>query len=62
MVQAKAGLIYGLGRLRPTGKDVVIGVSASGITQFVFGALTRALAKFGYNALELLSEVEPEAR
>ena len=31
-----------LGRLRPTGKDVVIGVSASGITQFVFGALTRA--------------------
>src|SRR3954447_21618783 len=31
-----------LGRLRPTGKDVVVGVSASGITQFVFGALTRA--------------------
>jgi N-acetylmuramic acid 6-phosphate etherase len=29
-------------RLRPTQKDVVIGVSASGITQFVLGALTRA--------------------
>jgi len=29
-------------RLRPTKKDVVIGVSASGITQFVRGALTRA--------------------
>src|SRR5262245_51262455 len=31
-----------LGRLRPTEKDVVIGVSASGITQFVLGAITRA--------------------
>jgi N-acetylmuramic acid 6-phosphate etherase len=31
-----------LGRLRPTPQDVVIGVSASGITQFVSGALTRA--------------------
>jgi N-acetylmuramic acid 6-phosphate etherase len=31
-----------LGRLRPTQQDVVVGVSASGITQFVFGALTRA--------------------
>src|SRR5213082_636731 len=29
-------------RLRPSKKDVVIGVSASGITQFVRGALTRA--------------------
>src|SRR6266508_1071702 len=29
-------------RLRPTKKDVVIGVSASGMTQFVLGALTRA--------------------
>jgi N-acetylmuramic acid 6-phosphate etherase len=29
-------------RLRPTRKDVVIGVSASGMTQFVRGALTRA--------------------
>jgi N-acetylmuramic acid 6-phosphate etherase len=31
-----------ISRLRPTKKDVVIGVSASGITQFVRGALTRA--------------------
>jgi N-acetylmuramic acid 6-phosphate etherase len=29
-------------RLRPTSKDVVIGVSASGMTQFVRGGLTRA--------------------
>src|SRR5204862_5111578 len=29
-------------RLRPTKKDVVIGVSASGMTQFVGGAVTRA--------------------
>ena len=29
-------------RLRPTKKDVVLGVSASGMTQFVRGALTRA--------------------
>ena len=29
-------------RLRPTKKDVVVGVSASGMTQFVRGALTRA--------------------
>src|SRR3954453_11388184 len=29
-------------RLRPTKKDVMIGVSASGMTQFVRGALTRA--------------------
>jgi len=29
-------------RLRPTRRDVVIGVSASGMTQFVRGALTRA--------------------
>jgi N-acetylmuramic acid 6-phosphate etherase len=29
-------------RLQPTKKDVVIGVSASGMTQFVRGALTRA--------------------
>src|SRR5213596_4370631 len=31
-----------INRLRPTKKDVVIGVSASGMTQFVRGALTRA--------------------
>ena len=31
-----------LQRLKPTKKDVVVGVSASGITQFVRGALTRA--------------------
>jgi N-acetylmuramic acid 6-phosphate etherase len=31
-----------ISRLRPTRKDVVIGVSASGMTQFVRGALTRA--------------------
>ncbi len=31
-----------IGRLRPTKNDVVIGVSASGMTQFVRGALTRA--------------------
>lgn len=31
-----------ISRLRPSKKDVVIGVSASGMTQFVRGALTRA--------------------
>ena len=31
-----------INRLLPTGKDVVIGVSASGMTPFVLGALTRA--------------------
>jgi N-acetylmuramic acid 6-phosphate etherase len=31
-----------ISRLQPTKKDVVIGVSASGMTQFVRGALTRA--------------------
>src|SRR6267378_5685679 len=31
-----------INRLRPTNKDVVIGVSASGMTPFVRGALTRA--------------------
>src|SRR5436305_4264107 len=31
-----------INRVRPTGKDVVIGVSASGMTPFVRGALTRA--------------------
>lgn len=31
-----------IGRLRLSGKDVVVGVSASGMTQFVRGALTRA--------------------
>lgn len=31
-----------MSRLRPTKKDIVIGVSASGMTQFVRGALTRA--------------------
>jgi N-acetylmuramic acid 6-phosphate etherase len=31
-----------INRLRPAKHDVVIGVSASGITQFVLGALTRA--------------------
>src|SRR6266496_967015 len=29
-------------RVRPTKRDIVIGVSASGMTQFVRGALTRA--------------------
>ena len=31
-----------INRLRPNNRDVVIGVSASGVTQFVRGALTRA--------------------
>src|SRR5207247_8796746 len=31
-----------INRLRPTTKDVVVGVSASGMTPFVRGALTRA--------------------
>src|SRR5215211_1533196 len=31
-----------IARLRPTKKDIVVGVSASGMTQFVRGALTRA--------------------
>src|ERR687892_1471917 len=31
-----------INRMRPTKKDVVVGVSASGMTQFVRGALTRA--------------------
>src|SRR5439155_1549379 len=31
-----------INRIRPTSKDVVIGVSASGMTQFVRGSLTRA--------------------
>jgi N-acetylmuramic acid 6-phosphate etherase len=31
-----------INRLRPTKRDVVVGVSASGMTQFVRGALTRA--------------------
>jgi N-acetylmuramic acid 6-phosphate etherase len=31
-----------INRLRPTKKDVVVGVSASGMTQFVRGGLTRA--------------------
>jgi N-acetylmuramic acid 6-phosphate etherase len=31
-----------IARLRPTNRDVVVGVSASGITPFVRGALTRA--------------------
>jgi N-acetylmuramic acid 6-phosphate etherase len=31
-----------INRVQPTGKDVVIGVSASGMTSFVRGALTRA--------------------
>ena len=31
-----------IGRLRPTRKDVLVGVSASGMTQFVRGALSRA--------------------
>jgi N-acetylmuramic acid 6-phosphate etherase len=33
---------HSINRLRPTRTDVVIGVSASGMTQFVRGALTRA--------------------
>jgi len=31
-----------INRMRPTSRDVVVGVSASGMTQFVRGALTRA--------------------
>ena len=31
-----------IGRIHPTRKDVLIGISASGMTQFVRGALTRA--------------------
>ena len=31
-----------ISRLRPTKSDIVVGVSASGMTQFVLGALTRA--------------------
>jgi N-acetylmuramic acid 6-phosphate etherase len=31
-----------IARLRPTKKDIIVGVSASGMTQFVRGALTRA--------------------
>src|SRR6187401_1693363 len=34
--------VRAISRLQPTKKDVVIGVSASGMTQFVRGALTRA--------------------
>ena len=34
--------IRAVNRLRPTKKDIVVGVSASGMTQFVRGALTRA--------------------
>jgi N-acetylmuramic acid 6-phosphate etherase len=34
--------VRAISRMRPTRKDVVIGVSASGMTQFVRGALTRA--------------------
>ena len=33
---------HAVARLRPTKRDVVIGVSASGVTPFVRGALTRA--------------------
>jgi N-acetylmuramic acid 6-phosphate etherase len=49
LVQAKEGVednyeegARSINRLRPTRKDVVIGVSASGMTPFVRGALTRA--------------------
>ncbi|HKT79706.1 MAG TPA: N-acetylmuramic acid 6-phosphate etherase [Vicinamibacterales bacterium] len=49
MVRAKEGVednyeegARSVNRLRPTKKDVVIGVSASGMTPFVRGALTRA--------------------
>jgi N-acetylmuramic acid 6-phosphate etherase len=49
LVRAKEGVednheegARSINRLRPTKKDVVIGVSASGMTQFVRGALTRA--------------------
>jgi N-acetylmuramic acid 6-phosphate etherase len=49
LVQAKEGVednyeegARSINRLRPTKKDVVIGVSASGMTPFVRGSLTRA--------------------
>ncbi len=49
LVRAKEGVednyeegARSINRLRPTKKDVVIGVSASGMTPFVRGALTRA--------------------
>ena len=49
LVRAKEGVednyeegARNIARLRPSRKDVVIGVSASGMTQFVRGALTRA--------------------
>src|SRR6059058_6040188 len=49
VVRAKEGIednheegARSINRLRPGKKDVVIGVSASGMTQFVRGALTRA--------------------
>src|SRR5205809_7237277 len=49
LVRAKEGIednyeegARSINRLRPGKKDVVIGVSASGMTQFVRGALTRA--------------------
>jgi len=49
LVRAKEGIednyeegARSINRLRPTKKDVVVGVSASGMTQFVRGALTRA--------------------
>ena len=48
-IKAKEGVednyeegVRAVSRLQPTRKDVVIGVSASGMTQFVRGALTRA--------------------
>src|SRR5438552_1763034 len=41
ILRAREG-VRSINRLRPTKKDVVIGVSASGMTQFVRGALTRA--------------------
>jgi N-acetylmuramic acid 6-phosphate etherase len=50
LVQAREGVednyeegSRAIGRLRPTSKDVVVGVSASSMTQFVRGGLNRAL-------------------
>ena len=37
-------------RLRPTKRDVIIGVSASGVTPFVRGALTRERARKSFSS------------
>ena len=48
-------------RLQPGKKDVVIGVSASGMTQFVRGALTRA-RKAGAKILFVTCDPRPSCR